>query len=120
MAESKRPWSAPQIIWTAIVTVLLLSAVGFEWFGMPGFGWTTGGKAKEMAEQAVLKRLVEICVAQAKNANAQRLEALAKEGRWQRREFVEKEGWATMPGRSESEYGVAELCAEELLGAKKV
>ncbi len=119
MAESKRPWSAPQIIVTAFVTVLVWSAWGFNWFGMPGFGWITGGTAEEMASQAVIERLVPICVAQGRKASAQELADLQKESTWERRDFVEKKGWATMPDSSEPEYGIAEPCAEKLLQLAK-
>ncbi len=115
MAESKRPWSPPQMIVTFIVTLLVWSALGFNWFGIPGFGWTTGGTAEEMARRAVIERLVPICVAQGRKADPQHLAALHKESAWQRRDFVEKKGWATMPGGSDPEYGIAEPCAETLV-----
>jgi len=37
---------------------------------------------------------------------------------WKRTEFVEKGGWATMPGSKEPAQGVASACAEALVKTK--
>ncbi len=115
MADNQRRWSPPQMTWSSILAVFVLIAVGFSWFGIPGFGWVTQGGADRMAQAAVTERLVPICVAQARRAPAGELEALAATGMWERRQFVEDKGWATMPGSSAAESGVASPCVEALL-----
>lgn len=115
MTNNQRPWSPPQIAWSSIVAAFLLIAVGFSWFGIPGFGWVTGGGADRMVQAAVTGRLVPICVAQARQAPTADLVALKATGMWERRDFVEEKGWATMPGSSSPETGVATPCVEALL-----
>jgi hypothetical protein len=114
MADNQRPWSPPQMAWSSILAVFVLIAVGFSWFGLPGFGWVTDRGANRMVQAAVTERLVPICVAQARRAPAGDLTAFQAAGVWDRREFVEAKGWATMPGSSSPESAVAQPCAEAL------
>ena len=115
MADNKRPWSPPQIIWSALIAVVVWSAVGFSWFGH-GFNWTTQGGAEQMKAKAVMESLATICVAQAHGApDAEAaLEEFAALSSWKQREFIEKARWATMPGSESAQSGVAELCATKL------
>jgi hypothetical protein len=115
MANNQRPWSPPQMAWSSILAAFVLIAVGFSWFGIPGFGWVTQGGANRMAQGAVIERLVPICVAQARHAPEADLTALKDTGMWERRDFVEGKGWATMPGSSSPESGVATPCVDALL-----
>jgi hypothetical protein len=105
MTESKRPWSPPQIIWSALIATVVWSAIGFSWFGH-GFDWTT-----------VVESLAGICVAQARNSTGAEaaLKELAATQDWKRREFIEKAQWAIMPGSASAQSGVADLCATKLL-----
>jgi hypothetical protein len=114
MANNQRPWSPPQITWSSLATAFVLIAVGFSWFGIPGFGWVTGGGADRMAQSAVIEQLVPICVAQARRAPEADLTALKATGVWDRRDFVEAKGWATMPGSSSPDSAIAQPCAEAL------
>lgn len=114
MADNQRPWAPPQIAWSSIITVVIVIAVGFGWFGLPGFGWVTHGGADRMAQAAVTERLVPICVAQARRAPAGDLTAFQAKGVWERRDFVEEKGWATMPGSSSPDSVIAQSCAEAL------
>ena len=93
--------------------------VGFYWGG-----WVTGGAAKEMAQKsastAVVTALAPICVdkfQRATDAPANLVE-LKKINSWQQGSFVEKAGWATMPGTTSPDSAVAQACAE-LLGNLK-
>ena len=72
--------------------------------------------AEEMAEDAVVGRLAPICVEQYNKDSEkdQKLEELNEESSWKRREYVEKQGWATMPGEKNPDSEVAEKCAELL------
>jgi hypothetical protein len=70
--------------------------------------------AAEIAENAVVARLAPICVEQFKQDSEkdQKLIGLKKEDAWKRSEFVEKHGWATMPGEKKSDRMIAIKCAE--------
>lgn len=115
MTESKRPWSPPQIIWSALIATVVWTAVGFSWFG-PGFNWTTQGSAAQMSEQAVQNSLATICVAQAKSSpNAEILiQELSGLSTWKQGEFVEKTNWVNIPGVESGKSQIAELCASKL------
>jgi hypothetical protein len=65
--DNKRRWSPPQIIWSALITIVVWTAVGFSWFGH-GFDWSTPGSAKRMTAKAVTENLATICAAQARSA----------------------------------------------------
>lgn len=93
--------------------------IGFNWGG-----WVTGGSAKEMAQNgasaAVVKVLAPICVDNFKRqADAPAsLIALKAVSSWQQGSFIEKGGWATMPGGTSPDSTVARVCAE-MLGTLK-
>ncbi len=116
MEGNKRPWSPPQIIWSALIATVVWSAVGFSWFGY-GFDWTTQLGASRMTAKVVTENQATICVAQARGApDAQAaLEQFAALESWKRREFIDTARWAIMPGSDKSLSGVADLCGEKLL-----
>jgi hypothetical protein len=105
--------------WACMASVVLTMIVGFGWGG-----WVTGGTALKMAEaradDAVVKRLAPICVLQFNRdpRKDQKLVALKGTDTWQRDGYVEKQGWATMPGEEKSDSKVAEACAQLLLANK--
>ena len=104
------------VFWSWVGSVVLTMIIGFAWGG-----WVTGGTARglaeKMAEDAVVKRLAPICVVQFKRAPGkdQKLKELEKTDSWQRSEYVEKQGWATMPGEEKPDSKVAEECARLLM-----
>lgn len=117
MNKTVPEWFKPAV-WGGIVGAAAITIVGFS------AGWVvTGGSARAMAEQqgdkAVIAALTPICVAQFKGQAPElrttKLAALRGESSWQRGDFVEKEGWATMPGAKQPDDEVADACAEELL-----
>lgn len=116
MADEKRPWSPPQIIWSAPIAIVVWSAIGFSWFGY-GFNWTTQLGASRMSNVALIENLASICVAQAKSSPDAdtALKELAAVQNWKRRGFIEEAKWAVMPGSDAAKSGVADLCAEKLL-----
>ncbi len=65
----------------------------------------------------VVARLAPICVEQYNQDSEkdQKLKELKEEGSWKRDDYVEKQGWATMPGEKEADSKVAEKCAEMLM-----
>jgi hypothetical protein len=110
-------WINPAF-WGAAVGAVLVAIAGF------GTGWVvTSEAAKQTAdrktEKAIISALAPICVAQFKGvAQADRkthLAALQEERSWERGDYVEKQGWATMPGANKPNDAVAEACATELL-----
>jgi hypothetical protein len=105
--------------WACIASMVLTMIVGFAWGG-----WVTGGTAQKMADtradDAVIKRLAPICVVQFQRdpGKVQKLVALQGTDSWQRDGYVEKQGWATMPGEEKSDSKVAEACAQLLVASK--
>jgi hypothetical protein len=114
-------WLKPAV-WGGIVGAAIIAAVGLS------AGWVvTTGSAKELAakqeEKAVLAALTPICVAQFKTQTPEtrttQLAALKGESSYQQGDYVEKQGWATMPGSKEPNDEVADACATELLKLTK-
>lgn len=116
MANEKRAWSPPQIIWSALVAIVVWSAIGFSWFGT-GFDWSTQVGASRISDKVLVENLASICVAQANSAadSEAALKQLKDLADWKRREFIESANWATMPGSTSPRSGVADLCADKLL-----
>jgi hypothetical protein len=89
--------------------------VGFYWGG-----WTLGSTAKEMAQKsattAVVAVLAPICVDKFQRASdaAANLIELKKISTWQQSSYIEKGGWATLPGSDKADSAVASACASML------
>ena len=102
-------------LWGAIGGGIVLAIIGFAWAG-----WVTDSSAQKMAEElaenAVVDRLAPICVEQFNQDSEkdQKLEKLKETRNWERGDYVEKQGWATMPGENEADSKVAGKCAELL------
>ncbi len=102
-------------LWGAVGGAIVLAIVGFAWGG-----WVTGSSAQksaeELAQRAVVARLAPICVEQFNQdlAKDEKLTALKETSSWERDDYVEKQGWATMPGEKEADSKVAGKCAELL------
>lgn len=87
----------------------------------------TGGAAETLAKTraatAVVAALTPICVdkfRQAVDASANLAEMKKTSYSWDQSKFVEKGGWATMPGSTEPNSAVARACAESLGSEKAV
>jgi hypothetical protein len=90
--------------------------IGFSWGG-----WMTGGTASklasEQADTAVVAALTPICVEKfLQNGDAKaNLAALQKiSSTWEQGDYLEKGGWATLPGATSGDYHLARACAEKL------
>ena len=100
--------------WGAVGGAIALAVIGFSWGG-----WVTGSTAEKIANgaagSAIIRVLTPICVEKfQQQADADgKLAELMKVRSWERGTFVEKGGWATMPG-SDPNTGVARACAELL------
>ena len=103
-------------LWSAVGGAIVLAIIGFNWGG-----WVTGGTAQkmaeEMAEEAVVSRLAPICVEQFRqdSEKVQKLKDMKAKDYWKRGDYVEKQGWATMPGEKKPDSEVAGKCAEKLM-----
>jgi len=103
-------------LWGAIGGAIVLAIIGFT-LG----GWVTGGTAQktaeETAENAVLDRLAPICVEQFNQDSGKDQKLIAmKEGKsWERGDYIEKQGWATMPGEKNPDSKVATRCGVMLM-----
>ena len=99
----------------AVVTLI----VGFNWGG-----WVTGGTAKEMVQRsttsAVVSALSPICVDKFQHSAeaAVNMVELKKVSSYQQGSFIEKGGWATLPGSHRADSAVARACGEMLSNLK--
>lgn len=106
-----RPEIKPAL-WGAAGGAIVLAIVGFTWGG-----WSTSASAEQLAKKnadsAVVAVLAPICVQQfnAQADPASTLAELTKLSTYERAGFVEKGGWATMPGSDTPIIGVAKSCA---------
>jgi len=97
------------VFWSLVAAIVLTMIVGFAWGG-----WVTGGKAEQMRSEAVTQRLSLICVGQF-NQDPQKEQKLTelKDARvYQRDDYVQEQGWATMPGEPNADSKVADGCAK--------
>ena len=115
----KIPPETKPACWGAVGGAVALAIIGFTWGGWQTAG-TAEAKSKQRADAAVVSALVPLCVdnfTKHTNASANLLE-LKKVSSWQQGSFIEKGGWATMPGTAAPDTAVARACAE-ILGTPK-
>jgi hypothetical protein len=111
----KRLFFAGVLVGALVAPVALFSA---GWIVTSG---AANAAAKESADAAIVESLTPICVSQFPQ-DASRVAQLAKLkslSQWDRPDFVEQSGWATMPGGSSANNLVASECAERLADLKK-
>ena len=109
-------------LWGIAAGMLVLLIVIFS------AGWvvtsdTARAEATAMAEEAVMNRLAPIGVAQFmldpdKEARLKELKTLETWGENNRSDFVQKQGWATMPGEKEPDGQIADELARRLSDLK--
>jgi hypothetical protein len=106
-------------LWGVAVGAVVLLIVSFS------AGWvvTSGSaqlKAKTMSTDAVIDRLAPMSISQFMNDpnREARLKELKELDYWKRGEYVQKQGWATMPGEKEADSTVAAECAKRLVELK--
>ena len=117
--EASRP-TKTLTFWSCAGCAVATIVVGFTWGG-----WTTGGTARSMAQDAALGSRNELAAAvcadrfKAAADGPAQLVALKALGSWDRGTFVEKGGWPAMPDKVAPGDGTAKLCGEKLaaLGA---
>ena len=108
--------SLKRLLQGAAAGAVVAMIVGFNWGG-----WTLGSTvekaSKERADAVVVAALAPICVdqfRQAANAAASLTELKTISYAWDRRRFIERGGWAIMPGSEKANSAVEKACAETL------
>ncbi len=107
-------------VWGAIIGAIGMMIIGFGWLG-----WTLGSTAETLAQERVSAALVAsftpICIEKfmAQPEATVKLTEFQKTSAWRQREFVEKGGWATLPGSKGPNEKVAGACAEQLIKTNK-
>jgi hypothetical protein len=93
--------------------------IGFSWGGFM-LGSTAKTLADSTANSAVVAAIAPICVDQFQRSAdaADNLTALKKTDSWKQAAYVEKGGWATMPGSKAAGSGVLQACADILSSLK--
>lgn len=111
--------SPARLLQGAAAGALATMIIGFNWGG-----WTLDSTAQkrvdEQSKAAVVSVLAPICVDKfQRSAGAPAtLVELKKVSSYEQGSFVEKGGWATLPGNEKADYAVAQACAT-MLGALK-
>lgn len=102
--------------WACILAAGATIVVGFSYGG-----WVTGGTAQKMAMTAGNEARAElasaICLERFKadpGSAARLIELKAMEGSYKQQQFVESNGWATMPGEKSPNRMAAKSCAVAL------
>jgi hypothetical protein len=104
------------VFWFSLASIILTMIVGFNWGG-----WMTGGTAQRLAEvtaqNAVIRRLAPLCVAQFNQdpGKDQKLTELQAASAFQQDDYVKEQGWATLPGEEKPDNKVAAECAKLLM-----
>lgn len=102
--------------WSCIASIVLTMIVGFAWGG-----WVTGSTADRLAQDkaqgAVVERLASICVAQFNQdpEKDSKLQVLKETTSYQRREYIQAQGWATIPGDQSPDRTVSDACVKMLM-----
>lgn len=104
------------LFWACLVSIILTIFVGFTWGG-----WVTTAAAQKaadtMAKDAVVQRLVPICVAQFNQDPDKALKFGEMNGMTssQQAKYVQDQGWATISGVEKPDRKVVDACTKLLL-----
>ena len=108
-----------QLLQGAALGAFATLGVGFSWGGFM-LGSTAKTLADSTADSAVVAAMAPICVDQFQHSAdaASNLTALKKINAWEQVTYVEKGGWAVMPGSKAVDSGVPQACAAILSSLK--
>ena len=104
--------SLTRLLQGAFVGFLATVVIGFGWGG-----WTLGSTAKETAAKSAAAAVVAVLAPMCADKFRQAAEApvnmaeLKKVSSWMQDSYIEKGGWATFPGITSPDRGVAQACA---------
>jgi hypothetical protein len=119
MPEMLQGESLKRLLQGAAVGAVATMIIGFNWGG-----WMLGGTARDIAfaaaHSAVVAAIAPICVDQFQHSAdaATNLAELKKTSSCEQSTFVEKGGWAMMPGSKTVDSGVSQACANMLSNLK--
>lgn len=104
------------LLWGGIAGAVVVVIVIF----LSGFAVTAGSaqkQAEQMAREAVVDKLATICVAKFKKDpnKDQKLEKLKETASWDRVKYLQKQGWASVPGIKEPDYNACYECADRII-----
>ena len=111
------PVETKPALWGAVGGAIVLAIVGFKYAG-----WNTAAQTETQISQksrtAVATALAPVCADSFKRDSkfAGNLVELKKLETWSRGGFIEKGGWATMPGAQSPEPEVDSACAALIIG----
>lgn len=112
--------SLTRLIQGCVIGGIATMILGFNWGG-----WTLGSTATKQADDqsklAVVSSLVPICVDkfQTSPESEANLAAFNEEATYKRTGFIEKGGWAILPGSEKATAGVAKGCALQIAESQK-
>jgi hypothetical protein len=115
----KMPAELKPALLGAMGGAIALAILGFTWGG-----WMTAGtaatQASQRASEAVVTALAPICADNFRRdeGSAARLAELKKVSSWEQASFIEKGGWAKMPGDQASDSTMSRACATLILNDK--
>ena len=111
MQENIKP-----LVWGIIIGAIGLLIVVF-WTGWVVTNSTAEAQGKQLAKEAVLEQLVQICVAQyLQDPNkVERFAELEDKSYWQKDDYVKEIGWSIMPGSKSSVRGLDDKCAKQII-----
>ncbi len=104
------------LFWACLASIILTVFVGFTWGG-----WVTAAGAQKaadtMAKDAVVQRLVPICVDQFNRDPDKASKVGEMDGMTpsQQAKYVQDQGWATISGVEKPDRKVADACTKLLL-----
>ncbi|MBK8795235.1 MAG: hypothetical protein WAU00_18680 [Caldilinea sp.] len=104
------------LFWACLASIILTMVIGFTWGG-----WVSADSAQKsaqsMASNAVTDRLAPICVAQFNldPEKSTKLAELNEMSTYQRTQYVQEQGWATISGQEKPDRRVADACTKLLL-----
>ena len=106
----------PPFIWGIVIGAIALLIVIF-WTGWVMTSSSAKVQSEQMAKEAVLENLIPICVEQyLQDPNkVERFAELKEKSSYQRDDYVEESGWATMPGSESLVRGLADKCAKQII-----
>ncbi len=115
----KTPAELKPALWGAAAGAAALAILGFTWGG-----WMTASnaaiQANQRASEAVVTALAPICADNFRRdqESVARLDELKKVSSWERASFIEKGGWAKMPGAQTADSSMSRACATLILDEK--
>jgi len=109
--ESVAPFVSGVVVGAIVLLIVIFAA---SWVVTSS---SANDKATQMVEEAIVDRLASIAVVQFhQDPNKEdKLNEMREMRYYQRNEYVEEAGWATMPGDELPDPEVAEECAERLM-----